>query len=555
MSAIPSGYIEFAKTNILQTKRQRYAVSTDVDEKVDLIIDRAARKNIVEKWNREHPTEAFPFSEDMKPVLEEAVKKFVRTEMGLPDKEESNDSDFEKIAADIDDVVVKGESPKSKPKKDDKLAIPKAENKTKTTTRKSTKKEEKAETPKFETEFEDGQSTLPCSTATAKKFGTIIDALFKGFVVTEADVPTKLTEPREVRNVKSGIIDVIPVIKSEEVDSIKQFKAIDMKIKIVKSVITLSIKFAVMNKDDDKEKWCSLSAISYVYKKEEHTKDFTEQETELYNAFNKYIDECSKSDDDKISMKTEEDVVNYSKMLDNDSVYDLVNMEIEGGCYDAIHKCYIGSYKIGYNYKMSNDYKYKTISYPSAFTNLMFDGKSVTMAILKTMAKNIYANRSSFVYHDKLAEVLKTNWDTAIENLSKINEDENTSLWLSMLRSKQCKNIVLNCYPANPLFNKFMNKLLMSDQSIMKLLDPECLGCISPLFSIFGVMSPSSIGKLAKTPSINLSKLINEVLVNSETINYAECYWAKAVIEDAEANNEQSLARFIREIVAKKAKK
>ena len=149
--------------------------------------------------------------------------------------------------------------------------------------------------------------------------------------------------------------------------------------------------------------------------------------------------------------------------------------------------------------------------------------------------------RYPVIYHEKCADLLETKWNEALDLLKKADtKNETVKMWIQVLSSNQCKNIILKGFPASIIFTNYMKKLLTDPklQSWKLLIDRNLLWGISPVFTPFAVMLnklPEGFPKEKKNKLYqrNVDMFQYELVKSNDVTNYNDYYWMKELVVES----------------------
>ena len=304
---------------------------------------------------------------------------------------------------------------------------------------------------------------------------------------------------------------------------------------------TIALKIECVSRDDDKsrsmpiKKFGLKNTTSVMAIKNIKDGDIPVEMMRILKAFLAYDAMFDEPEKTIWTPKIEE-------ILDTDMIYKFSAMKTEG-VMDTTRNIPLGPFRYYFNPEASKEYKYRAIDYQILFSYLRFGGKSFSKTTLDSAMKNIYKYRTAIIYHDAVKDKLEGYWEEAREEIDAC-KDENkvVKVWRSILHSEQCKNIILRGYPATSAFEDMMKKLLSNLDT--KLMMASEMWSICFIFSPFAVMLKSKPATDAKFHKQAMNMAVEQATL--ECLDYAECRWAKAIIDGIDPESELCLLEYLK---------
>lgn len=463
---------------------------------------------------------------------------------------------------DDNDELPDDEKPKTAEEREKTAKINKIKAATKTTKSRATKttgaKPAKVSKVKEPIVLENGQLPFDALGVTdshsINEFVNVITKCVGGIRTDEEELPKMLTYSTD---------SVKPIISETDAANVVTWEIQSMKID-GKTGKNMKIKYKLYF-DDENEKSSKKSKITreVLYSLDDiddadNKIELSSVEEELVETFRNYVDALHTFNKKNLSIEAKPALIN------SDLMYALEKMEISNGFFDKHRNLIIGNYQIGYNFRATPEFEYKDRDYNQLFNCLRTTHKNYRVGDLLHSIWKIYNMRYPVIYHEKCVDLLETKWNEALDLLKKADtKNEAIKMWIQVLSSNQCKNIILKGFPASTIFTNYMKKLLtdVKLQSWKLLIDRDLLWGISPIFTPFAIMLnklPEGFPKEKKNKLYqrNVDIFQYELVKSNDVTNYNDYYWMKELVDDMQDEEECSFCfRLKQALLSKPTKK
>lgn len=225
-------------------------------------------------------------------------------------------------------------------------------------------------------------------------------------------------------------------------------------------------------------------------------------------------------------------ILNYiiKDVINTDIIYDINKMII-----DKTENYLIGDYKIGFDYKETDEYKNNMWQYPSIFAQIS-SLENWNKTINRQVIWNIYKSRHLIIYHRSVINNIEDCWKSAKDSVEKAESNELIEKWKLILNSQQAKNIICYCFPANKLFEKELKKLIIDSVQLYG----TVLAKIRFIFTPYSIYLPRENKSRGHGKTLAVAKSFIETLNDSyeDVLIYNNCCWAAVTLKNIDETKE-----------------